>query len=101
VGEAGERFAVWWLAAKGLVPVARNVAVEGAEIDLLMSDGFTRVAVEVRAITGAGDPIDAIDRGKRRHVGRLAGKVGAGRVDHLGIGFRPWGVEVHWVPGVN
>jgi hypothetical protein len=66
-----------------------------------MSDHGTKVAIEVRTVTGPGDPIDAIDFGKRRHVGRLASRVGAGRVDYLGIGFRPWGIEVHWVPGVN
>jgi Holliday junction resolvase-like predicted endonuclease len=89
------------LTTKGLAPIACNVEVDGGEIDLVMSDHARKVAVEVRAVTGAGDPIEAVDRGKRRHVGRLAGKVGAHRVDYLGIGFRPWGVEVHWVPGVN
>lgn len=84
-----------------MTPIARNVEVDGGEIDLLMSDHARKVAVEVRTVTGEGDPIDAIDPGKRRHVARLAGKVGAGRVDFLGIGFRRWGVELHWVPGVN
>jgi Holliday junction resolvase-like predicted endonuclease len=99
VGEAGERFAVWWLACQGLTPIATNVEVDGGEIDLLMSDRSTRVAVEVRTVTRDGDPIDAVDGVKRGHVRRLAGRVGAGRVDYLGVGFRPWGVEVHWVPG--
>lgn len=80
-------------------PITSNVGVDGGEIDLLMSDNGLRVAVEVRTVTGAGDPIDAVDGAKRSRVRRLAGKVGAGRVDYLGIGFRPWGVEVHWVPG--
>jgi Holliday junction resolvase-like predicted endonuclease len=87
------------LSTKGLTPIARNVAVDGGEIDLLMSDNGTTVAVEVRTVTTEGDPIDAIGNQKRRHVGRLAGKAGAGRHDYLGIGFRPSGVEVHWVPG--
>jgi Holliday junction resolvase-like predicted endonuclease len=99
VGEAGERFAVWWLACQGLAPIATNVEVDGGEIDVLMSDRSTRVAVEVRTVTRDGDPIDAVDRVKRDQVRRLAGRVGAGRVDYLGVGFRPWGVEVHWVPG--
>jgi len=90
---------VWWLGQQGMTPITRNVEVDGGEVDLLMSDNGTKVAVEVRTVTGAGDPIDAVDRGKRSHVGRLAGKAGASRVDYLGIGFRPWGVEVHWVPG--
>jgi Holliday junction resolvase-like predicted endonuclease len=81
------------------VLVARNVEIGGGEIDLLMSDDSTRVAVEVRTVTGEGDPIDAIDDAKRGRVRRLAGMVRASRVDYLGIGFRVWGVEVHWVPG--
>jgi Holliday junction resolvase-like predicted endonuclease len=99
VGEAGERFAEWWLTQQGLSPIARNVAVDGGEIDLLMADKATRVAVEVRTISGEGDPIDAIGGEKRSHVRRLAGKVGAGRVDYVGVALRDWGAEVHWVPG--
>lgn len=95
----GERFAAWWLTGRGLEVLARNVEVDGGEIDLLMSDRSTRVAVEVRSVSGVGDPIDAIDSRKRSHVRRLAGKAGASRVDFIGIAFRPWGVEVHWLPG--
>lgn len=80
-------------------PVARNVEVAGGEIDLIMSDHDRRVAVEVRTVSGGGDPIDAIGEEKRRHVRRLAGKAGVSRVDFLGVGFRSWGVEVHWLPG--
>lgn len=79
--------------------VAHNVEVPGGEIDLVMSDHGRRVAVEVRTVTGSGDPIEAIDQGKRQHVRRLAGRSGVSRVDFVGVGFRPWGVEVHWLPG--
>jgi len=79
--------------------VARNLAVDGGEIDIVATDSTTRVAIEVRTVTGDGDPIDAVDPTKRAHVRRLAGRVGARRVDFLGVGFRSWGVEVHWVPG--
>jgi Holliday junction resolvase-like predicted endonuclease len=64
-----------------------------------MSDDSARVLVEVRTITGKGDPIDAVDDAKRSHIRRLASKVRASRVDYVGVGFRSWGVEVHWVPG--
>lgn len=77
--------------------MARNVEVDGGEIDILVQDGRGRVAVEVRTVTGDGDPIDAVDPNKRMHVRRLAGRLGVSRVGYLGIGFRPWGVEVHWV----
>lgn len=99
MGAAGERFAAWWLSSRGLVIMARNVEVDGGEIDILARDGAGRVVVEVRSVTGDGDPIDAIDPMKRSHVRGLAGRVAARRVDYLGVGFRSWGVEVHWVPG--
>jgi Holliday junction resolvase-like predicted endonuclease len=79
--------------------IARNVESDGGEIDLLMSDGGTRVVVEVRTITTGGDPVDAVGLEKRRVVRRLAGRLGAGRVDFLGVSFQNWGAEVHWVPG--
>jgi Holliday junction resolvase-like predicted endonuclease len=71
--------------------------VDGGEIDIVVRDRRCRVAVEVRAVSGDGDPIDAVDQNKRMHVRRLAGRLGVSRVGYLGIGFRPWGVEVHWV----
>jgi len=79
--------------------VARNVEVTGGELDLLMSDNGRLVAVEVRTVGGGGDPIDAVDHGKRRHVRRLAGGAGVSRVDFIGVGFHSWGVVVHWLPG--
>ena len=79
--------------------MARNIDVEGGEIDLVALDGGVTVAVEVRTVTGAGDPIDAIGAGKRRRVQRLARQVRAQRVDFVGIGLSPEGVVFHWVPG--
>ncbi len=90
---------MWWLCEQGMSPLARNLEVDGGELDLVMSDRGRRVAVEVRSVTRDGDPIDAVDRGKRQHVRKLASGVGISRVDFLGVGFRSWGVEVHWVPG--
>jgi Holliday junction resolvase-like predicted endonuclease len=79
--------------------VGRNIGLDGGEIDILALDGSVRVAVEVRAITGGGDPIDAIDHSKRRHVRRLAALVGAGRTDFVGVAFGDRAVEVHHLPG--
>ncbi len=62
-------------------------------------DRGQRVAVEVRAITGDGEPIDAIGSVKRRKVGRLARHTGATRVDFVGIRIEPDAVVFHWVPG--
>ena len=79
--------------------VGRNIAVEGGEIDLCAMDGRSRVVVEVRATTGAGDPIDAIGPDKRDHVEALAIRSGARRVDFVGERLGDAAFDVHWVPG--
>jgi putative endonuclease len=88
-----------FLSDHGLEIVARNVGVGRGEVDLLAIDRGTRVVVEVRTVTGPGDPIDAVGPAKRRRVTVLAGRIGAGRVDFIGVGLAPAGVVVHWVPG--
>jgi putative endonuclease len=95
----GERIAATFLSRHGLDVVGRNFEVGRGELDLLALDRGQRVVVEVRAITTDRDPIDAIGHGKRRRVTRLAGAVGASRVDLLGVRIGPDDVVVHWVPG--
>ncbi len=75
------------------------MVVDAGEIDILAIDDGTRVVVEVRSITGTGDPIDAVSPDKRRQVSQLASRIGAGRVDFVGIGIGPDAAVVHWVPG--
>jgi putative endonuclease len=99
VGEAGERIAAWFLTDHGLDVLAHNVEVRRGELDLLAVDGDVRVVVEVRTITGRGDPIDAVGPAKRRRVTALASRIGATRVDFLGVRIGPQEVLVHWVPG--
>jgi putative endonuclease len=99
VGRAGELIAARFLERHGLTVVARNMHLEGGELDLLALDAGARVAVEVRTITGTGDPADAVGHGKRRRVRRLASRVGAGRVDFLGVRLGGDDVIIHWVPG--
>lgn len=99
MGRAGEDIAAWWLPQHGLVVRARNVTIADGEIDILADDGPTRVVVEVRTITGGGDPLEAADEAKRRRVRSLAARLGAGRVDFLGVALRPDFVELHWLPG--
>lgn len=74
-----------------------NVQLHEGELDLLGTDGPDLVAVEVRTTTGLDDPIDAIDGPKRRRVTRLAGAVGANRVDFLGIRLSAEAIDFHWV----
>ena len=99
MGEAGERIAGWFLTDHGLNVLAHNVEVRRGELDLLAVDGDVRVVVEVRTITGQGDPIDAVGPAKRRRVTALARRIGATRVDFLGVRIGPQDVLVHWVPG--
>ncbi len=73
--------------------------MDGGEIDIVALDRGQTVAIEVRAITGRGDPIDAIDPVKRRRVRRLAHQTGATRVDFVGIRIETEAAVVHWVPG--
>lgn len=80
--------------------VGRNVAVGRGEIDLCAFDERTRVVVEVRTVTGSGDAIDAVGNDKRDHVGALAARAGAQRVDLVGIRLGAAAIEVHWVPGI-
>jgi putative endonuclease len=99
VGRAGELIAARFLEDHGLRVLTRNLDVGRGELDLLALDAGTRVVVEVRTITGAADPVDAIDPTKRRRVRWLAGRVGAGRTDFLGVRLGDRDVVVHWVPG--
>ncbi len=78
--------------------LATNITSPEGEIDLLMDDHGTRVVVEVRTVTGSGDPIDAVGRGKRERVSRLARRLRAGRVDFVGVAIRPDVLDIHWVP---
>ena len=95
----GEILARRFLTDHGLSVVASNVRVAGGEIDIVALDRGQTVAVEVRTITGDGEPIDAIGPVKRRKVGRLAHHTGATRVDFVGVRIEPDAVVFHWVPG--
>lgn len=95
----GERLTRWFLSDHGLSVVATNVRVDRGEIDILALDDGKRVAIEVRTITGNGEPIDAVDPAKRQRVGRLARKAGATRVDFVGVRIEPAAAVFHWVPG--
>lgn len=97
-GAVGEAIAAWFLANHGVDVVGANIPVGRGEIDLLAWDGSTRVAVEVRLRQTTGDPIDAIPNAKRARVRQLASRIGADRVDLVGVGVTRQGIDVHWVP---
>ena len=99
MGLLGERLTRWFLDDHGLQVVGANVRIARGEIDILAIDQGERVAVEVRTITGEGEPIDAADHSKRNQVHRLARLAGANRVDFVGVRISPEAVTFHWVPG--
>ncbi|HEX2153529.1 MAG TPA: YraN family protein [Acidimicrobiia bacterium] len=99
VGATGEQLAATFLARHGLKVVARNVEVAGGELDILALDSGRRVAVEVRSITGPGEPLQAFGSDKAARVARLARLAGAERVDLVAIRLTPEAAEVRWVRG--
>ena len=99
VGEAGERLAAAVLDSHGVRVVARNVAIDGGELDILAIDHGRRLVVEVRTITGPGDPIEAYGPVKATQVGRLARMIGAERVDLMAIRLNGEAAEIRWVKG--
>jgi Holliday junction resolvase-like predicted endonuclease len=90
------------LQADGLVVHARNVRVGRGEIDLVVTDRGTRVAVEVRSITGTQPLLEAFDPAKADQVRRLAGEIEppCRRVDLVAVRFGPRFVDLHWLRAV-
>ena len=71
------------------------------EIDLIISDGRRRVAVEVKTRRrGDVDPVKAFTSDKARQVRRLASRLGIGRVDLIAVWAGPEFVEIRWLPAV-
>ncbi|PWV83002.1 YraN family protein [Halomonas sp. A11-A] len=73
-GEAIERLAAAWLAARGLALVAVNQHAKGGELDLVMRDGETLVFVEVRhrADSRHGHPLETVTPAKQRRLVQAA-----------------------------
>mgnify|MGYP001194408915 FL=1 len=69
-GEAAERAAEAYLAARGLILLARNYRSPHGEIDLIMQDGQTVVFVEVRQRRNPryGSGADSVDARKQRRL---------------------------------
>lgn len=99
VGLVGERLAAAFLESHGLRVVARNVEVQGGEVDIVATDGRSRVVVEVRTITGDGEPLDAYGPVKANKVGRLARILRADRVDLVAVRLCREAAELRWVRG--
>jgi Holliday junction resolvase-like predicted endonuclease len=101
LGRAAEEMAVRLLVKHRVLVLARNLNVGRGEIDILALIRAARSVVEVRSVRQGRewiDPISAFDEAKSRQVRRLAGQVGAGRVDLVTVSFSSAGVDLHWLP---
>jgi len=76
------------------------VRVGRGEIDLLVSLGGTRIAVEVKSGIGQSDPVHHFDDAKAAQVRSLAVGRSAYRVDYIGVAFTRAGALVRWLPAV-
>ncbi|NOX24273.1 MAG: YraN family protein [Actinobacteria bacterium] len=98
----GERCAGWFLQRRGAAVLERNIRVTDGEIDLLVELDGLRIAVEVKTIVGAGDPLGRIDAHKRdvvyRSAAALDGRID--RVDAIGVELFDDHVAIRWVPSL-
>ncbi|MBX6350809.1 MAG: YraN family protein [Clostridia bacterium] len=109
-GREAEEAVARWVRARGLEVVARNWRRRFGELDLVLRDGATWVAAEVRArrTASAGTPAESVTAEKRRRLVRLARAFAAER----GLLEAMWrfdvfcvtpddahGLAVEWIPG--
>ncbi|MCL1593039.1 MAG: YraN family protein [Actinomycetia bacterium] len=102
LGVLGESLAAKFLNSRGLTIVARNVFVDGDELDLIVLDGNERIAVEVKTTSNGDDPMDAIDDMKRHRIRRATSSYGRSinRIDAVGVRLTASGVSIQWVKDV-
>lgn len=105
-GRAAESMAVAFLELVGLRVLARNVRLGGVEVDVVASEGGTRVVVEVKVRTRVefGGAVAAIDRVKRERLLRAAAVLCARspepvRVDVIAIDLHGEGAELRHYRG--
>lgn len=74
IGNAAEDMAARLLASQGCQVLARNYAVRGGEIDIIIRDGDTIAFVEVKHRQSAryGQPREYVTAAKRRRICRAA-----------------------------
>lgn len=75
LGRRGEQLAAEHLEQQGLAILARNWRCAEGELDIVATDGRSTVVfceVKTRSGTGFGVPVEAVTRGKRRRIRRLA-----------------------------
>lgn len=74
LGRRGELAAERFLLKQGYWIIEHSFGEKVGEVDLIASDGLTVVFVEVKSRTSnvAGDPTEAVDQEKQRHITQTA-----------------------------
>ncbi len=80
----------------------RNARVGDGEVDLIVAIEDQRVVVEVKTTStiSSGDAIYHFDTNKQHRVRLLANRIGARRVDYVGVELSADAATVRWLPGV-
>lgn len=103
LGREAEQRAAAWLEARGMQRVGSNVRVGRDELDLVMRDDGTLVAVEVRS-AGKGamvHPLETLNAGKKQRLRRALLRLAANRDERdVRIDFVAVTADgaIEWVP---
>lgn len=102
-GTSGEDFAVRFLTSRGCTVVERNARVGVDEIDVVVRDGRSLVAVEVKTSLNGDDPVAAVDDEKFARFARAAHAYPRfiARLDIVGVEFGEGGATIRWLRGVE
>ena len=103
IGVVGESLAERFLIERGYRLIERNARVDGDELDLIMADGSTIVAVEVKTTSNGADPFEAVDDGKMYRVRRAvdAYRLDVARIDVIAVSISSEGATIHWVQSMQ
>ena len=100
LGAHGESVAAQFLQRRGAEIIDRNVALDSGELDLIVSLGGRKIAVEVKSGSGDVDPLVHFDSKKRSQVQQLARRLSCRRIDVIVVRFKAEGIWVRWLQGV-
>ena len=94
--------ATQFLEDRGARLLQRNARIGDGELDLVVAFDGQRVAVEVKTTSEAsrGEAIFHFNGAKQRRVRLLANRIGARRVDYVGVEVSAVAATVRWLPGV-
>ena len=103
IGAFGESLAERFLVERGYQPIERNARVDGDELDLIVVDGSTIVAVEVKTTSNGADPFEAVDEDKMYRIRRAvdAHTLDITRIDVIAVKIGREGATIHWVQSMQ